>query len=185
MSTLNYNPIPARPKRPLGERFNLRLIGFIAIFAVLLGVPFYLYVDAALSGGVKDKGDYYDVDLKAMSTFPFDQQNGRLEDVPARWRALDGKTIVMRGEVAPGSTSATGVDQKFDLVYSVAKCCFTGEPQIQHFIKVTVPPDAKMNVTTGGALQVKGVLKVDVVRDPELNKVTAVYHVNASELESL
>src|SRR4051812_36721398 len=127
-------------RRPLAERFNLRVLTFVAVFGFLLGVPAYLYLDMALTGGIKNKGDYYEVDLKAMSTFPFDQSNGRIEDVPKRWRELDGKTVTMVGEIAPGSQSAAGVDQKFDLVYSVAKCCFTGSPQIQHFVKVTLPP---------------------------------------------
>ena len=185
MSTLNYNSIPAQPKRPLSERFNLRIVAFVAVFAVLLGIPIYLYLDAALTGGIKKQGDAYAVDLKAMSTFPFDQENGRQEDVPQRWRDLDGKTVVMTGEIAPGSTSAAGVDQKFDLVYSVAKCCFTGTPQIQHFVKITVPPDAKTSITTDGTLQVRGVLHVKVTRDPEQGKVTGVYHVTAAAIESL
>lgn len=172
-------------RRPLAERFNLRIVTFVAVFAFLLGVPAYIYLETTLTGGIKKQGDYYVVELKAMSTFPFDQEDGRIEDVPKRWRELNGKTVEMVGEVAPGSTTATGVDQKFDLVYSVAKCCFTGTPQIQHFVKVTVPPSAEVKLTSEGSMQVRGTLKVDVTRDPETGKVTGVYHVTADRIASM
>lgn len=173
------------PTIPLRERFNFRILTFIGIFAFLLGVPLYLALDSVISGGVKKVGDVYEVDLKAMSTFPFDQQNGRIEDVPAKWRELNDKTIEMRGELAPGTYSAVGLDAKFDLVYSVAKCCFTGEPQIQHFIKVSLPPNAKANVRSDGTIVVRGKLRVDVTRDPETQKINGVYHVVADEVYSL
>lgn len=172
-------------RRPLAERFNLRVLTFVAVFGFLLGVPAYLYLDSVMSGGIKSRGDFYEIDLKAMSTFPFDQNNGRIEDVPKRWRELDGKKVVMEGEIAPGSQSATGVDQKFDLVYSVAKCCFTGSPQIQHFVKVTLPPTTEVDVKNDGTMQVRGVLKVDVTRDPETGKINGVYHVVADKLASM
>ena len=185
MSMPYYNPTTTARPVPLRERFNLRIVTFVAVFALLLGLPFYLYMDAAVTGGLKDRGDHFDVDLKAMSTFPFDQENGRLEDVPKRWRDLDGKTVVMQGEIAPGSDQATGVGARFDLVYSVAKCCFSGSPQIQHFVKVTVPPDAAANVSGSGAIQVKGVLRVEVTKDPETQKISGIYHVTAKNIESL
>lgn len=172
------------PSIPLSERINLRVLVFVGIFAVLLGVPLYLALDTAISGGLKNRGSYFEVDLKAMSTFPFDQQNGMVEDVPLRWRELDGKTVELTGEIAPGTLSASGVDGKFDLVYSVAKCCFTGEPQIQHFIKVTVPPSAKTSVSSDKVV-VRGKLKVDVTKDPETKKINGVYHVTAEEITSL
>ena len=173
------------PTIPLSERFNFRIITFIVIFAFLLGAPLYIYLDSLISGGLKNRGNYFEVDLKAMSDITFDQDYGRLEDVPPRWRELDGKTVEMTGEIAPGSFSAAGVDNKFDLVYSVSKCCMTGTPLIQHFIKVTVPQTAKTDVHSDGSIVVRGKLRVDVTRDPETKKINGVYHVTASEISSL
>jgi hypothetical protein len=181
--TLPYNTPATRI--PLRERVNFRILGFIAIFALLLGFPLYTYLDMALSGGLKNRGDYYEVDLKAMSTFNFDQVQGRLEDVPPQWRELNGKTVVMEGEIAPGGQQADGVGAKFDLVYSVAKCCFTGEPQIQHFVKVTVPATADVKISRDGVIRVKGQLKVDVTRDADTGKINGVYHVLASDVKSI
>src|SRR4051812_46583827 len=98
--------IPSSPSVPLSERINWRIIIFVAVFVALLGWPLYTFLDASISGGIKNHGDYYEVDLKAMSSFPFDQKDGRIDDVPQQWRELNGKTVVMEGEIAPG-TEAT------------------------------------------------------------------------------
>jgi hypothetical protein len=171
----------ATPSIPLSERINLRVLVFIGIFAFLLGVPIYLALDTMMSGGVKNRGNFFEVDLKAMSDIPFDQDNGQVEDIPLRWRELDGKVVELTGEMAPGTLSASGIDGKFDLVYSVSKCCMTGAPQIQHFIKVTVPPTAKADFSFDKVV-VRGKLKVDVTRDPETRKINGVYHVTAEEV---
>jgi hypothetical protein len=176
---------PPTPPTPLRERVNLRIIVFIAIFTFLIGAPLAVYLRAVITGGVEKRGDYYEVDLKAMSTFMFDQENGRTEDVPPQWRALDGQVIAMKGEVAPGSLTAAGVDEKFDLVYSVATCCFTGEPQIQHFVKVTLPPTAKRTGGSSKAFEVKGKLRVEVTRDPATQKINGVYHIVADSVQAL
>lgn len=170
--------VPTSVQPSLRERVNVRILVFVSIFALLLGWPIYLFLDSTISGGLKNRGDYYEVDLKAMSDFSFPQNDGTLDDVPKKWRELDGKTIVMQGEVAPSTLRATGLDDQFQLVYSVAKCCYSGPPQIQHFVQVTVPRDASIDLGSG-VVRVKGKLKVDVTRDPETGKINGVYHVVA------
>ena len=34
-----------------------------------------------------------------MSTFTFDQVNGKLEDVPKKWRDLDVQKVILKGEM--------------------------------------------------------------------------------------
>ena len=166
------------PSAPLRERLNLRILFFIAIVVAILGWIVYLAADTALSGGVKDRGGYFEVELKALSDFRFSQTDGTIDDVPKQWRDLNNKTVVLVGEIAPTGQKAVGNAAQFDLVYSVQDCCFGGPPQIQHFIKVTVPPDAPFT-TNGGPIRVKGTLKVDVTRDPQNGNVTGVYSVLA------
>jgi hypothetical protein len=172
------------PSIPLSERINLRIVVFVGLFAFLLGVPVYLALDSAISGGLKNRGQYFEVDLKALSDIPFDQENGQIEDIPLKWRELNGKVVELRGEIAPGTFSANGIDGKFDLVYSVSNCCMTGTPQIQHFIKVTVPQTAKASLQSDKVV-VRGQLKVDITKDPETRKINGVYHVVAQEISSL
>src|SRR3954466_8668129 len=98
-TTLGYQN-PGEAKVPLRERINFRMLAFIAIIAVLVGYPVYVLIDAQLSGGIKDAGGgYKQVDLKAMSSFEFDQVNGTKQDIPEQWRNLDGKKVILRGEM--------------------------------------------------------------------------------------
>src|SRR5688572_17199334 len=99
--TVDYqNPPSSAVKVPLSERINLRMIAFIAIIGVLVGYPVYVMIDAQVSGGIKSAaGGYKQVDLKAMSTFTFDQTNGTINDVPEKWRALDGQKVILEGEM--------------------------------------------------------------------------------------
>src|SRR5688572_18283022 len=116
-------------RTPWWQRVNLRLIVFLAFLGVVIGYPAYVYLDAALTGGVKRvEGGYTEVDLKAMSTFHFDQQDGTIDNIPAKWRELDGKKVILYGEIAPTMTSAGPFIETFQLCYSVAKCCYSGPP---------------------------------------------------------
>src|SRR4051812_34083725 len=92
--------ISAPPPPLRASRINVRMIVFAAIVLLLVGFPLYVYVDSAVTGGIKDIGNgFKQVDLKAMSNFPFDQTNGALEDIPQKWRELDGQKVVLYGEL--------------------------------------------------------------------------------------
>src|SRR5687768_5948726 len=130
-------------KIPLSQRINFRMIGFVAIVMLLVGYPLYQFADEAITGGIKNRGDYTEVNLKAMSTFPFDQDMGRTEEIPAKWRELDGKRVQLTGEMWQPAVAA-GKVRNFDLVYSISKCCVTSAPQIQHFVKASVVGNRKV-----------------------------------------
>ena len=69
-------------------------------------------VDMQVTGGMKQLGGGYTyVDLKAMSTFTFDQNNGTINDVPAKWRELDGKKVVLHGEMWEPTGAGPTVDE--------------------------------------------------------------------------
>lgn len=168
--------------------FNFRLLGFIAIFGLLLGYPFYIYLDSMLSGGIKQEGEYTRVDLKAMSTFTMDQKAGTVNDVPERFRNLNGKKVILVGEIAPGGFEARGVDQYFQLVYSVQKCCYSGKPLIQHFVQATVPPEnyKNINIAGSGEVEVRGVLTVKVTpenKSPD-DDISGIYHLRVESMRS-
>src|SRR3982751_4868755 len=99
MSTLTQTPSAAAYKPPLSQRINFRMIIFVGVILCLVGAPAYIYFDSIISGGVHNRGDYLEVDLKAISNFPFDQNNGRITDVPKAWRDLDGKRVTLEGEI--------------------------------------------------------------------------------------
>jgi hypothetical protein len=153
-------------------RINFRMIAFASVLLALIGYPIYVYFDSVVSGGIKQAGGgYLEVDLKAMSVFPFDQANGRIDDVPRRWRDLDGKKVVVYGEMwAPYSAGSQLAG--FQLCYSIAKCCFNGPPQVQHFVDCRVIDGASVDVYPN-LVRVKGVLHVNV--KSEEGKVKSVY----------
>ena len=165
------------------QRVNLRLIVFLAFLAVVIGYPAYVYLDAAMTGGVKRvEGGYMEVDLKAMSTYHFDQQDGTMDNIPSKWRELDGKKVVLYGEIAPTMTSAGPFIETFQLCYSVAKCCYSGPPQVQHFVDSRPVPGAQLSYSSG-LVKVKGTLHVNVKRGE--GKVQSVYQMDVESLEAV
>lgn len=168
-------------KVPLSERINPRLIAFVLVMVAVVGYPIYLFVDEAVSGGIHDRGGYKEVNLQAMSTFSFDQVNGTLDQIPQKWRDLDGQKVVLQGEMYAGQ-SAQDELSKFDLVYSRTKCCFSGPPQVQHFVKASVVggkrvPFYETMVRVTGTLHI-GVKKGDA-------GVESVYSLDVEHIEAL
>jgi len=157
---------------------------FFAVVLIPIGYLVYLFADTWISHGiwdVNDKryGNIKKVDLKAMSMFAFDQQRGGDSDIPPEYRALDGKRVMLVGEQYLGNR-ARGSQLEFDLVYSIAKCCFNGPPQIQHFVKCTAMPGKNIQ-TYSGLVKVVGVLHVGV--QSENGRVISVYRMDVESVE--
>lgn len=151
--------VNAPVKVPLGRRINFRLIIFTGVMLVLVGYPAYLFVSDWVTGGVTRSGDYLAVNLKALGNFPFDAASGDLQDVPDKWRALDGKKVLLEGEVWAPNEAGDRMT-RFELVYSIAKCCFGGPPKVQERVYVTVPADMKVPNLTNYFARVTGTLHV-------------------------
>ncbi|HRK29629.1 MAG TPA: hypothetical protein PLD59_01020 [Tepidisphaeraceae bacterium] len=172
----------AKPARlSLSERFNFRILLFVAFLIVVVGYPVYVYLEGVFTGGVKRLGDgVTQVDLKFMSTFMFDQVNGTIDDVPQRWRDLHGTTVVLEGEMWSPSYAGYEVPA-FQLCYSVAQCCFSGPPQVQHFVNTTAKGGG-MIPFFDGKVRVVGTLKVEVKRDEAANKVASVFELELEDI---
>lgn len=164
-------------KIPLRERVNFRLIFMIAA----LTVPLCWAVIVFLEPDVKDAGGgYKEVNLKAISTFAFDQNYGRLEDVPQRWRELNGQKVILIGEMWITDSLAPEVEN-FELCYSIAQCCFTGPPQVQHFVKSKSRNGPVPRYP--GLVKVSGTLHVNVVASG--GKVDSVYQLDVDSVEKV
>jgi len=185
-STSAAPPSGARPaplsygyKEPWTSKINFRMLAFAGVLLLLIGYPIYVYVDSVVSGGIHDAGNgYKEVDLKAMSVFPFDQINGTIDDVPKKWRELDGKKVVVYGEMWDTQGAGDSV-QHFQLCYSIAKCCFSGPPQVQHFVDSRVAPGREIQYYPN-QVKVTGTLHVNVQRDAD--KVKRVYALDVETL---
>src|SRR6202012_4767643 len=112
---------------------NWRAFALSATAIFLFGYPGYIYMYSLITGGISQRGDLLVVDLKALSSFDMDQDTGASSDIPKRYRALDGKRVLLTGQMWDPYT-AGGRIRTFVLVYSISNCCFNGPPKIQHFV---------------------------------------------------
>src|SRR2546425_1177238 len=89
----------ARNKMISMPRINLRMAIFAIVILALIGYPVYVFLTAAITGGISRRGDLLVVDLKAMSDFDLDQINATSDAIPSRFRDLDGKRVIVTGEM--------------------------------------------------------------------------------------
>lgn len=144
---------------------NVRLIVFIAVVAApFLGV-FYMFLKPMLNGGITRHEGYAEVDLKALGSFPFNETTGTVSDVPARFRGLDGKRVVLKGFMF-NPRSAGQYGNEFQFVYNVSKCCFGGPPLVQERVYGhTRKLDGIRIYDQFQLVRLTGILHVRVIRD--------------------
>jgi hypothetical protein len=165
----------------LSERINLRAIIFAGVVLLLLGWPVYTYLSETISGGIHDRGAYKEVDLKALGFFEMDPSNASLKDVPAKYRQLDGQKVLLKGEIfAPHEVSSI---KQFELVYSIAKCCFGGPPKVQERVFAYVPGGKTFEYAGEGYHEVMGTLHVTMKKDDQTGMVTEVYRLDAESVK--
>jgi hypothetical protein len=154
----------------------LRVGLVVALVLALVGYAAKVTYESVIQGGVVNEGDYYKVELKAMSNFEMDKVTGTLADVPERFRNLDG-------EVAPGGDEAGPKVTRFSLCFSVAKCCFGGPPKPQHFVICTAPNGKQVRTYVGESqtIQVFGTLHIKVINDG--GAVSSVYQMDVERVE--
>jgi hypothetical protein len=150
-----------------------------AAAAFVLSYPIYSVLEAAITHGIHQQGDLMVVDLKAMSDFNMDQVAGRDTDIPAAYRALDGRRVMLAGEMYVPGSSATSVD-RFQLVYSIANCCFGGPPRVQCFVHATVLPNHDVQFAQG-VVNVVGTLHVGVEKGDQ--QIASVYRMDVEKVQ--
>jgi hypothetical protein len=163
-----------RPKLP-----SWRTLLLIATAIFLFGYPTWVYMDSLVTGGISQRGDLLVVDLRAMSSFEMDQDNGTTEDIPVRYRQLDGKRVLLTGQMYDPYAAANGNIRAFTLVYSITNCCFNGPPKIQHFIQATVPTNKSVDFSRD-FVDVVGTLHVGVQTDA--GHVQSVYRIDVEKV---
>jgi hypothetical protein len=169
-------------KRPLSERVNFRLLTIVVIFSLLVGIPVYNFVKLQVSHGIERNGSRFDVDLKKMGFFDFDDHNGTIDNVPPDYRKLDGKEVALEGFIAPTSVSGDQINN-FELVYNVAKCCYGGPPKVQERVFAHVPNGAIEY--TSDEIRIIGTLHVVLNKDSDTGKITTVYTMDVKRAEPL
>jgi hypothetical protein len=167
--------IPARASR----RINWRMVLAATIVLCLIGVPAYNCVKFSVTGGISRRGDLTEVDLKSMSDFEIDPIAGTTRDVPRRFRELDGKRVLLSGEIYSPLSAADRVSG-FDLVYSISKCCVGSQPKVQHFVKSRVKGGGTVDYYAG-RVDVTGTLHVGV--EEADGQVQSVYRLDVERVD--
>jgi hypothetical protein len=171
MST-TYAPI-ARPKK-----INVRLIIFLIVATAPVFIALYAFI--SYHGGISHYGNYDAVDLKALGNFPFDQTGGSASEIPAKWRALDGKRVQLEGYTW-SPRAAAGDLVEFEFVYNRTKCCFSGPPLVQERVYAIAPKSAGVDMDYG---RLTGILHVKVTRD-KAGVIQSVYTMDVEKSEAL
>jgi hypothetical protein len=173
------------PPRRTPSRFtpwrHLKLQSFLIVASAscVLAYPVYTVLQQAVTHGIHQQGNLLVVDMMAMSSFRFDQASGTDNDIPRVYRGLDGKRVELSGEIYLPNTAGGPLD-KFQLVYSIAACCFGGPPRVQCFVNATVMPGPKCDYIRG-IVNVVGTLHVGVERVG--GQVASVYRMDVEEVK--
>lgn len=151
-----------RWENPWWRRLTWRAMAVVAAAIFVVAYPIYVYVDSTVTGGISHRGDLLVVNLQAMSNFEMDQDNGTTDDIPLRYRQLDGKRVLLTGQMYDPYTAAGRV-HNFVLCYSISNCCFMGPPKAQHLVQATVLPGRNVeDCSNGDVVDVQGILHVGV-----------------------
>jgi hypothetical protein len=171
-----------QPQSPSRWKTGLLIVRKLILTLVgmyLLTVLIFQGMTGSFSHGIRRQGDMYSVDLRAMSDFSLDQLNGHTEDIPKPFRELDGKRVTLVGQMW-SPTNSVGKVSRFELVYSINSCCFSGPPLVQHFVHATTP-DAEPVAMSRGYVNVTGRLHVGVERDS--GGLTSVYRIDVEQVQ--
>jgi hypothetical protein len=177
------NRHPRHPSRNIrAGKVPVRLVIFLAIIVSPFAYFGYIFASEALTGGIEHHGDFDAVDLKALGFYAFDAQNGTLSDVPEKWRALDGKRVMLEGFMYAGQSAEDRVAD-FQFVYNRQICCFGAAPQVQERVFVHVPGNGTVPYCDP-MCRVWGTLHVNVERQERGGVVTCVYTMDEDRIET-
>jgi hypothetical protein len=169
-----------------GQRTNWAMILRVGVVSVLVlglvGYAMKVTYESVIKGGVVNRGEFYEVDLKSLSNFDMDPIMGSVADVQPRFRDLDGKKILLKGQVAPGGYSAGSQTDKFQICYSVANCCFGGTMKAQHFV-LCRPSNGKTLAAFGPytEVEVHGTLHIKVIK--EAGQVSSIFQMDVDSVD--
>lgn len=140
---------------------------------------------AGMTNGVLSLG------FETLAAFPYvvrleypDGPDGRAvmatdDQLPDAIRALDGRKVAIAGYVMPLRTQARGVTE-FLLVRDLLSCCFGANPQMNHWIHVSMPRGEFRPVISRPAT-VRGILRVGELRKDGI--IHSIYRLEAEKVE--
>jgi hypothetical protein len=162
-----------------GNRANLPLVLLAVVSVAPLAWFLYAAIHRSVTDGIEKEGQYTRVDLRMMGNFPFDETHGTLDDVPMRYRALDGQKVQLDGQMYSDISAAAAVD-RFQLVYSIENCCFRGPPRVQERVFAHVPNADKAPLYPN-VVRVYGILHTRLTQAD--HRIVSVYDLDVERVE--
>lgn len=160
----------------------VRIAIVVGALALVVGWPVYSFISERVTGGVHDRGSYKEVDVATLASFKLNMRSGTIDDVPARFRALDGQRVRVRGFVH-SIVESDGVWTKAFLLASRYQSQWgPGSLDAQERVSVFVPDGRKISVEANKYYWVTGTMHVKVLRD-ERDGIYRVFAVDLDELE--
>ena len=133
------------PPIPLSQRINLRMIVFIGVMVLLVGYPVYTLISEQVTGGVHriEANSPSKVNLRPWTISCSMRTAEPSTTFPSNTAVLTGKNSRSSAKFTPNEAS----DQvhRFELVNSIAKCCFGGPPRSRRVFCV-VPKTAPSKI---------------------------------------
>jgi hypothetical protein len=124
---------------------------------------------------------YQNGDLNAMGNYLFSPTGGTLSDVPARYRALDGRRVRIVGFMY--DSSSTGKPTRFQLTARPPQESH-GPPRVQDRVFANMPPGKTADFVYGLA-ELTGTLHVKVKYDSTGEVVESLYELDVDQIGPL
>jgi hypothetical protein len=125
---------------------------------------------ATQSSAATQAAEPIEVNLKDMSLFDFDPWKGGVDDIPQRFRDLEGKRVTFVGEMWAPAQRDDGSLSFFQTVYSKTKWSFRGPPHPQDFWDCNPVNGVKIDYSDW-PVKVIGVFHVKIRRDEDIKSI--------------
>ena len=101
--------------------------------------------------------------------------------MPERFRGLNGKKVLVVGEVAPTTTRRATRSTVYAVLFGGA-CCYGGPPKVQHFVACKTPGGKLVTNYVGGPpVKVFGTLHINVMSDGDA--ISSVFQLDVERVE--
>lgn len=172
--------VATEPSQSVLKRVNPRMVLVVAIIMLPVAWMGWQFVKLTMTSGIETVGNYTTVDLKSLGNFPFSEVSGTVADVPKQFAALDGKKMMLVGQMYAGQDAAAYVE-KFQLVYSIQNCCFNGPPRVQERVFCRAPAGKKI-FCADAPVKMYGTLHVRAKRENDI--VVSLYDMDVEKVEA-
>jgi hypothetical protein len=160
--------------------FNPRLIALVSALALLMGDLISPLLQDGIAFGIVRHSHVYQVDLKCLGSFPFNDRFSTIDDIPPAYRELDGKQVALEGFMKSLDSSGDQLS-RFKFVYDPDR--EYGTPRRETvFVSVR---DRKAVDFVPDELRIVGTLHVKVSRDSDTQQLESIFTLDLDRIEPL